>query len=256
MFRETRKEKIIDLLNKEKEYKVVNFCKYFNLSLATIHRDLNELKREGRIKKVHGGVLLINSENIESRNTIRLKTNVVLKQKIAIKALEFIENEDCLFLDNSTTCFYLAKEISESIFKDIVIVTNSYSIPGLFKKNKNIQVVSTGGLLFSELDCFIGSHAISTINKFNCNKFFFSSAAISIDEVLSDMHNQGSDEVKKEMFNKTKHNICLVDSTKFNLQGQCRIFSLTDVKTIITDDYCSDNIRKNFARIKKKLIIA
>lgn len=163
MFQETRKEEIISLLTKKKEYKVDDLCKYFDVSLATIHRDLNDLEREGRVKKVHGGVLLNIVEDIETRNIIRMRTNINLKKKIAKKALEFVKNEDCLFLDNSTTCYYFAKELSESKFKNIVIVTNSNLIPSLFIRNENIEVVSTGGILLKDLNCFVGHSAINPI---------------------------------------------------------------------------------------------
>jgi len=255
MFQETRKEKIISLLNEKKEYKVDDLCKYFSISLATIHRDLNELEREGRVKKVHGGVLLNIGEDIETRNTIRLRTNVKLKKKIAIKALEFVENEDCIFIDNSTTCYYFAKELSESKFKNIVIITNSYLIPGLFIKNENIQVVSTGGMLLKELNCFVGPCAIAAIKKFNGNKFFLSTAAISIKGGLSDIYQPDSDEIKREMFKRSKESICLVDSNKFNRIGQSVMIQISEIDKIITDSNCIQETREEFAHNGKPLII-
>ncbi|MBA7699716.1 Glucitol operon repressor [subsurface metagenome] len=256
MLQTTRKEKIISLLTKKKEYSIEELCKYFNVSLATIHRDLNELEREGRVKKVHGGVLLNVVEDIETRNIIRLRTNIELKKKIAIKALEFVENKDCIFLDNSTTCYYFAKALSESKFRDIIIVTNSYLIPGLFIKNDDIQIVSTGGMLLKELNCFVGPCAVAAINEFNGNKFFFSTAAISIKGELSDIHRPVSDEIKRKMFRRSKEHICLVDSSKFNHIGQSKVFSISEIDKIITDSSCSKETREEFARIGKELIIA
>jgi len=256
MLQATRKEKIISLLKEKKEYVTDELCQYFDVSLATIHRDLNELEREGRVKKVYGGVLLNVVEDIETRNIIRLRTNIELKKKIAIKALEFVENKDCIFLDNSTTCYYFAKALSESKFRDIIIVTNSYLIPGLFIKNENIQVVSTGGLLLKEYNCFVGLCAVATISEFNGNKFFLSTAAISIEGELSDVYRHDSDEIKREMFKKSKEHICLVDSSKFNHIGQTKVFTLSDVDKIITDNGCSKETREKFLGIGKELIIA
>lgn len=251
-----RKEKIVSMLQEKKEYSIDALCKYFNVSLATIHRDLNELEREGRVKKVHGGVLLNIVDDIETKNTIRIQTNVELKKKIAAKALQFVENGDCIFLDNSTTCYYFAKALSCSKFRDIVIVTNSYLVPGLFIKNENIQIVSAGGRLLKDMNCFIGSSTIDNINEFNGNKIFFSTAAISIKGELSDVYRPESDEIKRAMFKKSKERICLVDSTKFNRIGQSKVFLISEIDKIITDGSCSVEVREDFANIGKELIIA
>ncbi|MBC7333523.1 MAG: DeoR/GlpR transcriptional regulator [Actinobacteria bacterium] len=256
MLQKTRKEEIINLLKEKKECKVDDLCRRFGVSLSTIHRDLNELEREGRIQKIHGGVLLNVIEDIETRNTIRLRTNVELKKRIANKALKFVENGDCLFLDNSTTCYYFAKALSESKFQDLLVITNSYLIPGLFLKNQNIQVVSTGGQLLKEFNCFVGPCAIAAIDRFNGDKFFLSTAAISIEGELSDTFRPESDEVKREMYRRSREHICLVDSTKFGRIGQSRVFSLSEIDKIITDSGCSNEVREEFARIGKELIIA
>lgn len=256
MLQTTRKEKIMNLLQENKEYEIDKLCKYFNVSLATIHRDLNELEREGRVKKVHGGVLLNVAEKVESRNIIRLRTNVKLKKKIAVKALEFVESKDCLFLDNSTTCYYFAEVLSNSKFQDIVIVTNSFLIPGLFIENKSIEVVSTGGLLEKEYNCFVGQCAIAAINEFNGNKFFLSSGVISLKGELSDDYCPNLNEVKREMFKRSKEHICLIDSTKFNRIGQSKVFSLSEMDKIITDSNCSRETREEFSKFGKELVIA
>jgi len=256
MLQTTRKEKIISLLQENKEYEIDNLCKYFDVSLATVHRDLNELEREGRVEKVHGGVLLNVIDKVESRNIVRLRTNIKLKKKIAVKALEFVENKDCLFLDNSTTCYYFAEVLSNSKFQDIVIVTNSCLIPGLFLRNENIQIVSTGGFLEKEYNCFVGQCAIATINEFNGNKFFLSTGVISLKGELSDDYRSNLNEIKREMFKRSKEHICLVDSTKFNRMGQSKIFLISEMDKIITDNNCDRETREEFSKVGKELIIA
>ncbi len=256
MLQQTRKEEIIKMLQDKKECLVDDLCKKFDVSLSTIHRDLNQLEREGRIKKIHGGVLLNVVEDIETRNAIRLKTNIELKRKKGLKALELVENGDCIFIDNSTTCYYFAKAISESKIQNLLIITNSYLIPALFTNNKNIQVVSTGGYLLKEYNCFVGPTAISTIDKFNGDKFFLSTAAISIEGQLSDTFRPESDEVKRAMFKMSRMHICLVDSTKFGKNGQNRVFSISEIDLIITDNYCQQGFREEFNKIGAKLIVA
>lgn len=255
MLKVNRKEKILEILNNKKDTRINNLCNILNVSIATIHRDLDELEREGRIKKVFGGVILNNTDDFEIINKVRLNTNVDLKKRISAKALELVKNGDCLFIDNSTTCYYFAKALSESEFKNLVIVTNSYLIPGLFIKNENIQVVSTGGLLIKDMNSFAGPCAITAINEFNGNKFFFSVAAISINGDLSDIYDIDLVTVKREMFKRSKEKICLVDSSKFNKVGQSKIFNISQIDKIITDSNCDKDKREEIAMSGVRLIL-
>ena len=255
MLKVNRKEKILEILSSKKDIRINDLCRILDVSIATIHRDLDELDREGRIKKVFGGVILNNSDDFEIINKVRLNTNVDLKKRVSSKALELVENDDCLFIDNSTTCYYFAKALSESEFKNLVIVTNSYLIPGLFIKNENIQVVCTGGLLIKDMNSFAGPCAITAINEFNGNKFFFSVAAISLNGDLSDIYDIDLVTVKREMFKRSKEKVCLVDSSKFNKVGQSKIFNISQIDKIITDSNCDKDKREEISMSGVKLII-
>lgn len=256
MLKISRKEKILEVLKEKNNLKISDLYDVLDVSVATIHRDLYELEREGRIKKVFGGVVLNTPEDIETKNIIRLNTNIEFKKRISLKALEYVENGDCLFIDHSSTSYYFAKLISESNFKDIVIVTNCFLIPGLFLRNDDVQVVSTGGLFIKDLNSFAGPCALSAINEFNGNKFFFSVAAISINGGLSDLYNIDLLAVKREMYKKSKEKICLIDSTKFNKVGQSKIFNISEVDKIISDSGLDYAKQEQFADAGIKLIIA
>jgi DeoR family transcriptional regulator, L-fucose operon activator len=256
MLQSQRKERIVSILKEKKEITVEELCNHFDLSLATIHRDLNDLEREGRVKKIHGGVLLNNIEDIETKNLIRLRTNIERKKEIASKAIEFVDNNDCLFIDNSTTCYYFSEELSQSNFQNILIITNSESIPKLFIKNNNINVISTGGFFLKDLGCFVGSNAINTIKSFNGNKFFFSMAAISPKGELSDIHRHESYEIKRSMREQCVGKICLIDSSKFGKIAQSKVFLISEVDTIITDRGLDQNLRNDFLNLGKTIIVA
>ena len=110
-------------------------------------------------------------------------------------------------------------------------------------------------MLLKELNCFVGACAIITINEFNGNKFFLSTAAISIKGGLSDIYQPDSDEIKRKMFKKSKESICLVYSNKFNRIGQSVVASIPKLDKIITDSNCTTETREEFAHNGKPLII-
>ena len=251
-----RRESILEELKKEKEVSINLLKKLLGVSVSTIHRDLDELEREGHIKKVFGGIVLVPDETPEIFCSVRLNTNPDLKRKIAKKALNYIENKDCIFIDNSSTGYYFAKALSQSNIKNIIIVTYSNLIPNLFVNNYNIQVVSTGGFFNKEMNCFMGTCAINTINEFNANKFFFSVAGVSINSGLTDFYDVNLTSLKRAMFNKSNEKICIVDSTKFEKIWQHKMFDFKEINNVITDNNIDNKILTSYLSFCSKVIIA
>jgi len=255
MLQSARKIKIIDYLKKENECSVNELCGLFDVSFSTIHRDLNELEREGTIKKIYGGVRLLTGEGIEPESSVRLKINMKQKKKIGDKAVEYVESGDCIFIDNSSTSYYFAESLAASSISNVVVITDSNMIPRLFLNNRDITVISTGGTLLKELDSFYGPVALDAISRFNGNKFFFSAGAISLEGQLSDFPANDSI-MKKEQFKRCSSRICLVDSSKFDRVRPNKLFDLSQVDRIITDSGLRPENRKVFEKAGIKLIIA
>lgn len=65
MFAEERKNKIIEIINSGNSAKVSELAKMFNVSEATIRRDLNELEQTGKIVRTHGGAVSNVNTNFE-----------------------------------------------------------------------------------------------------------------------------------------------------------------------------------------------
>ena len=55
-----RKEKILSRLRKSGRININEDAKLFNVSISTLHRDLEDLEKQGLVKKVVGGAVLAN----------------------------------------------------------------------------------------------------------------------------------------------------------------------------------------------------
>ena len=116
-------------------------------------------------------------------------------------------------------------------------------------------MISTGGILLREFDSFYGPVTIDAISRFNGNKFFFSVGAISLEGQLSDFSANDSI-IKKEQFKKCAKHICLIDSSKFNQVRPNKLFDLSEVEKIITDNNCRIENKEEFKKAGIDLIIA
>jgi biotin operon repressor len=56
---EARQTKILELLEGQHTLSIQSLSDRLNVSVMTIHRDLNKLEEAGKVRKVHGGVMLV-----------------------------------------------------------------------------------------------------------------------------------------------------------------------------------------------------
>lgn len=248
-----RKEEILNYIRERKICGMEELLKTFKVSVSTLHRDLNILKQEGRINKYYGKVTLKEEKDFYQS---RMQVNVALKRRIAKKALEFIENGDCLFFDNSTTVFYLGEALCESYFKNITVVSNSALLLNLFLKNRDIEFIATGGKLDKDFNCFIGPQALRAIHDFNGSKFFFSTSSISLDGGISDIYFPDEMSIKESMFRRSQKSFLLVDSTKFGKISTTKWFDPYEITCIITDRSISQERLREFKDTGIELVIA
>ena len=82
------------------------------ISLMTIHRDLDALQDSGYVVKFRGGVKSVRLAGDPEFN-VRMRENISGKSAVAQKALELIQPHTSVFLDASTTNLALAKVLPD-----------------------------------------------------------------------------------------------------------------------------------------------
>jgi|GEM_PF-332959 len=252
-----RRQKIFDQLQKKKMCSVIELSKLLNVSEITIHRDLLNLENNGLIAKVHGGAILTKDGNINKIGmsiNLRLVRDVEEKKEIARKALQLIRDETSIFLDHSSTCIYLARELRLKKFQHLVVVTNSTKILDELEGYYNFHVISTGGILQHQWSALTGPYALDFISRLNFKQIFISCGAISMERGLMTSYSFVS-EILKKASEVTQEINLLVDSSKFSKVGAFSIMPAPNVDRIITDKKLDPNIVKKYVELGIELII-
>jgi DeoR family myo-inositol catabolism operon transcriptional repressor len=253
MLKHRRKAEIIEYIKNSKVCSIDELKDTYNISISTLHRDLNELLQEGKINKSYGKVAVkVDQDFFNARKNV----NVDLKKSIAKKALEYVKDNDCLFLDNSTTVYYFAELLVRSLKKQILVVSNSAFLSDLFLNTKNISYVSTGGMLNTDLNCYVGKHALEVINDFNADRLFMSCSGLSVANGISDIYIPDEQVIKSKMREKSKETFLLVDSSKVGNDSVAKWFNLTDVNHIVTDDKVNQGVAADLASMNCDVIVA
>lgn len=174
-----RKEIILDKLRKNGQITIQDDARSLGVSVVTLHRDLEELATEGMVRKVRGGAIFTGKSSIETHFDIRLRVNVSEKEEIARKAAAVVADDTSIFLDHSSTAYFLARELKSRHFRSLILVTNSLVIPDELGGTKGIQVLLTGGVVESEFKALSGRWVVETLKRLNLHQVFASAAAVS-----------------------------------------------------------------------------
>jgi DeoR family fructose operon transcriptional repressor len=254
-----RRQKIIEQLQKKKMCSVNELRKFLNVSDTTVHRDLITLKNTGFILKVHGGAVWV-EDNIETNNkvedriNVRLKREVEEKEEIAKKAAQLINDETSVFLDHSSTCIYLARELRLKKYQHLVLVTNSVRILDELEGHITIHVISTGGALQHRWSALTGPYAVDFISKLNFEQIFISCGAISTERGLMTSFPFVA-EILKKASEVTQEINLLVDSSKFSKMGVFSMMPASQVSRIITDKKIDSRLAEKYRDLGIELVI-
>jgi len=144
VLKETRKDIILASILESGSADINTVARSMGVSSVTVRRDLDELEKEGKIERIHGGARVLESSFItEPSFSARICQNEELKQIIARKALGLIKENMTIILDSGTTTYALARMIDNS--KKICVITNSLNIAIELLTRPNIRVISVGG---------------------------------------------------------------------------------------------------------------
>src|SRR5699024_4871557 len=94
-----RRNIIMKLLKKKKRINVKEQALEIDESEKTQHTQLNQVEQDELMTRTHGGAVLSEVKENDTSFSVRSRRNINEKIKIAEKAIETIENKQCIMLD-------------------------------------------------------------------------------------------------------------------------------------------------------------
>ena len=228
-----REKEILEILLRQKNVTVKQLANSLFISEPSIRRDLTSLEKQHLIKRIHGGAVL--EETLLSKNKIpfliREYEQSSAKVLIAKKAIDLIEDDTVIFLDASTSCYYLIPFLASK--RNITVITNG--VKALSKLAEyDINTISTGGTLVNSCLALVGEEAFKTIESYNADIAFFSCRGLSDDGYLTDIA-PDENNVRKRMINHSKKSYLLCATEKFGKKYFHNLCHLEEISGLINE---------------------
>jgi DeoR/GlpR family transcriptional regulator of sugar metabolism len=233
---ETRRRAIEEQVRSAGSVSVVELQDRFGVSPMTARRDLAELERRGALRRTHGGAVLATPSSKEDSFARRLETARAEKRALAQAAVEMLAENDSVFLDSSTTSWYVARRIAETQL-GVTVLTNSLPIVELLfdEGGPRLEVIGMGGTLRRLNRSFVGPAAVRTVEAHFADHLFFSVKAIAATGMLTEADTLEA-EVKRTMIGQAGSSTLLVDRSKLSARGLTAIAPVTEIACVLGAD--------------------
>ena len=231
-----RQELILDYIEKKNVVTIKELqalCP--DVSLMTIHRDLQALEDRGAVVKMRGGARSVRHAG-DPGFEVRLQENNSGKTVIARKALSLIQPNTSVFLDASTTNMILA-----GVLPDIPlnIFTTGPSIALTLCHLHNPTVTVCCGAINRKNLALSGQNTLEMLEKINIDLAFIGVSGCSVDAGLT-CGTEGDMLVKRQVIRQARTSVVMCDHGKLSRLMPYTFAHLEDGDYFITDGALPD----------------
>ena len=232
-----RQAQIKQLFLQKKSVSIKELCDTFDISVETARRDLNERETEGRIRRIYGGAVLLDTVNeldLLPPWDSRFAKNIKEKRAIARELIQWIPDNSSVFIDSGTSAFEVSKLLREK--KNLTILTNDLRIASELSTNTNHMIYCIGGLVKRDELITTGFLAMDFLDCFSHIDFAVLSAdGFDVNVGLTE-HNVEMGTIKSAIIKKSNQVFVGVDHSKFSTSAFFKVCSIDKLTTVVTTD--------------------
>ena len=228
-----RRQSLTEILRQNPGTRVPGLAKTLGVSVGTVRNDLNALESEGKLKRVHGGAILNNQGQFQNNSFMRrYEKYVAAKLAIAHEAVQLIKDGDSIFLDASSTSYYLALALSDK--NKLRVMTNGFEVSRELAKNTSNTVILIGGVVNNDSYSVTGLLSEQIIAEMRTGKAFFSCSGFSIERGMTEVHIDEA-QLKRKAVESSQQVIALVVSIKFGKEDLTHFARSDQIDHLFTD---------------------
>ncbi len=232
--KENRQKQILEFINRREYVPFSELCEYFHVSNATMRRDLVEMDRKHLIRREHGGARCLFRDQDPTTIQTRLALSNQEKTLIAQRAFQFIDDNDSIILDASSTCLKIAEIVARSPLH-LTIVTNYFEIASLLKDSPKIDLLFLGGFVRKQFNSTTGTFAEMMVDNLQADIAFIGCDSISLEKGAANNKMDVVD-LKKKFIQNSNTSSCVCDNSKFTKNAMFPFAEINEFKAIITDE--------------------
>lgn len=203
----------------------------FDVSVATIRRDLELLEEQRLVARIHGGAV---PRGILYELPLRYKAarRQDEKRRIARAAAELVGEGSTVGLTGGTTTTEVARAFAER--PGLTVVTNALNMASELAIRTNLKLVVLGGVARPKSYELVGPIAEGTLEGLNLDLAFVGVDGISAKTGCT-THHEIEASTNRALIQRARRVVVVADSSKLGEVAFARICRVEDIDELITD---------------------
>lgn len=250
MLKKERLIAILEQVNQRGIITVADLIATLNVSDMTVRRDLDELAKDGKIIRIHGGAQSINTPTLTELSHIeKKKINSKQKEAIAKKAASLIQENSTIYLGPGTTIELIAQYVNQA--DGLRVVTNSLPV---FKtwKHKNVELILIGGNYRKKSGAFIGSLTADMLKHLKFNQAFVGINAVRKQHLMTANPEEGL--AQTIALENSRKRIILADKFKLEQDDFYEFYNLEKIDLFVTNSVANEEILEEYQKYTQVLV--
>lgn len=236
MLQETRLHRIRALLSTQHQLSTERIIKELGISRETARRDIISLEAQGLARRVHGGLVALESPP-EPPLQVRRNAQAREKRAIAAAAVQHLQPGQTLFLDAGTTTTLLAEELRT--MSGLTIITNSLQAALALTaaeehETLNNQVLLLGGMMMAGAQQTRGEMTVGEIYRYRADVALLSPVGIDARNGASSFHPHEA-AIAHAMVQQASRTLLLADHSKLGVISRTQYAPIGDIDLLICD---------------------
>lgn len=221
----------------------------FGVSEMTVRRDLQALASDGKLERVHGGAVNVESERPFSEIVVE---RLEAKDRIGRAAAALVEDGQTVMIDIGTTTLQVARHLRG---RSLTVVTTNLAVYEELLPEPDIELVLPGGAVRRNYLSLVGMLAEDALRRLRADIAFLGTSGIDADLAVWDT-TMVEVPIKRAMIAASKRTVLLADAEKFGMDAMVRVCEASELDAIVTDERVPTERREALDEAGVEVIVA
>ncbi|NEA53672.1 DeoR/GlpR transcriptional regulator [Streptomyces sp. SID13666] len=211
---------------------VAELARRLGVSEMTVRRDLDELERQGMVRRVHGGAVAAGLPEQGSGFAAREPWQAATKDRLGAAVAELVEPGQTVLLDAGTTTVHVAGHLIARAPLTVAVLGLQAAVR--LADQPGIRLLVLGGESRPGERSLIGPLALRAVDGLAFDCFVMSIGGVHADHGWSEFSLDDC-AVKQTALARASRTVAVADATKLGVQAFSRVAPLNAVDTFVTD---------------------